>query len=247
VRTVDQCLAANVQTEFDTGAAVLERVRPSCEVTGTVRFPARAHPILGDLLRYDAAGGRFIWSVQFDVQNLFYGGGASPYRLASQLGERGGSSVPANPPEATAILQGVGNANFWLLPLFRTAQTHDAYQASNAFGATREVMRVRETRYGIAVHVPGGLLSLPVLEVPADAATARAIADHLDIALTFRVGEVCRICYKSGTVERGASPTVNAPLDEEITTRFLYVEILRMDVIDRRTGQVYPSRLAPVQ
>lgn len=245
VRTVDQCLAANTQTEFDTAAAVLERVRPSCTVTGTVRLPARGNPILGDLLRYDAPGGRFVWNVQLDEQNRFYGGGASPYRLSPQFDSAGRLTSPGNPPEVAAILNEVGNANFWLLPLFRTGETRDSYQASNAFGASRQVVRVRETRYGIAAHIPAGLTSLPVLEVPVDAATARAIADHLDIALTFRVGEVCRICYKSGTLERGTRPTVSAPLDEEVTIRFLYVEILRMDVIDRRTGQIYPSRLAP--
>ena len=247
VRVVDQCLQANAQTEFDTPAEVLGRVRGSCTLTGTVRFPARGHPILGDILIYDATRGRFAWNAHFDEQNLFYGGGASPYRLTVQLDATGRPVSPNYPPEVTAVLREVGNASFWLLPLFRTAQVRDTYRASNAFGASREVMRVRETRYGIAMHVPSGLVSLPVLAVPLDAVTARGVADHLDIALTFRVGEVCRFCYKANTIDRSVQPTIQAPLDQSISTRFVYVEILRMDVTDRRTGQAYPATLAPAQ
>lgn len=238
VSAVDGCLAANAKSEFDTAQSVLSKVQSSCDMTGTVRFPARGHPILGDILSYDAAAGRFVWSSRLDESNRFYGGGVSPYSLAVHLDASGRPMRPDMPSDVEAVLREVGNASFWMLPLFRTDQARDTYQASNAFGASREVARIRETRYGIATHIPSGLTSLLVMEVPMDAARARELADHLDIALTFRIGQVCRVCYKSTTIERGTRPTVRTPIDEEITTRVVFVNVLRMDLIDRRSGTV---------
>jgi len=95
------------------------------------------------------------------------------------------------------------------------------------------------------MHIPSNLFSLLVLEAPMDAEKARDLADHLDIALTFQAGQVCRFCYKATTIERGMAPTVTAPIDQEVTTRVVFVNVLRIDLIDRRTGAVVYASAPP--
>lgn len=238
VQTVDDCLEANSKTEFDTPQDVLARVVSSCEFTTTIRIPARDNPILGDLLQFDANKGAFVWNAKLDENNRFYGGGLSPYSLAVSLDANGRMVQPNLPEGVEPILKEVGNANFFMLPLFRTAEDLGTYTASNAFGASREVLRTRETRYGIAVHVPPKLSSLLILEMPMASEKARDIADHLDIAITFTSGEVCKICYKSTTIERGQRPTINSPIDKDVTTHVTFGNITRFDVIDRRNGEL---------
>lgn len=239
VRAVDLCIAANLTTEFDTAEDVLTRVKGSCELMGTVRFPARGNPILGDILRYDAARSLFVWNSQLDSNNRFFGGGLSPYRLGTRLDSSGrGLDSSHLPPEIAAALTGVGNAHFWLLPIFRTELDIDTYEASNAFGAERVVQRSRETRYGLATHIPSDLNSLLVMEAPFDPATARDLADNLDIAITFQVGEACPFCYKSTTVQRDSRPTASSPFDVAITNHVILVNVLNMYLIDRRNGAV---------
>lgn len=238
VAAVDECLAANEKTEFDTAAAVSARVAASCEFTATIRFPARSHPVLGDALKYDAGKQQFIWNVQLDETNRFYGGGASPYELGFDIDQNGRPVAKSHPPAVTAALGDIGNATFVLLPLFRTATETGSYEGSNAYGASREVARVRETRYGVAIQIPKGLTQVNVLEVPVEPAKARQIASNLDIIFTFRVKAPCSVCYKADTIERGVRPTITAPIDTLVTTNFVHAELVRFDVIDRVSGRV---------
>lgn len=244
VAAVDRCLAANEQSEFDGPQQVLAKVKASCDVTATVRFAARGHPILGNIIRYDPAAQAFVWNSTLDDQNRFYGGGASPYRLAGT--PTGQLAAAGATPQMQATLREVSNASFWLLPIYRTAEAQSTYEASNAYGATRTVQKVTETRYGIAAHVPKSLTTLRVLEAPMSPAKAKQVADSIDIALTFAVGEVCPICYKANTLERGSKPTIHTPVETEVTTRFVYANILRIDLIDRTTGEaLFASVPAP--
>jgi hypothetical protein len=238
VASVDECLAANVRSEFDAPDDVLSRVGASCEFSATLRFPARNNPILGDLLQYDAAKGAFVWNPELGQHNRFHGGGLSPYTLAVSLDASGRMKKPELPAGVEEVLKGVGNADFWMLPVFQTFQVQETYSASNAFGVDREVLKVRKTRYGIATHIPSNLYSLLILEAPVPSQHAREIADRLDIAVTFKTGQVCDYCYKATTLERGQRPTVTSPIDEEVTTHVVFVNVVRIDVIDRQTGQV---------
>lgn len=238
VGAVDQCLKANQQTEFDTPADVVARIGSSCSFTAIVRFSARGHPVLGDALRYDPAKQQFVWNILLGEQNRFYGGGASPYALGFQMDEAGRPIARSYPADVKAALGDIGNANFVLIPLFRTAEKVGSYKGSNAFGATRTVAKTEETRYGVALKIPKNLANIPVLEVAVEPEKARQIANNLDVVFTFRVNAPCPVCYKADTLQRGESPTIDAPIDANVTTHFVYAEIVRFDVIDRVTGRV---------
>lgn len=236
VSTVDQCLKVNQKTEFDTPTELAARIASSCSFTATVWFPARGHPVLGDALRYDPARQHFVWNIPLTEHNRFYGGGASPYSLG--VDRFGRPIVQSYPTNVQTALGDIGNANFLLIPLFRLTGKVGTYKGSNAFGATRTVARSEETRYGVALQIPKGLANLTVLEVPVEPQKARQIASNLDIAFTFRVKAPCTVCYKALTLERGERPTIQVPIDTNVTTHLVYAEIVRFDVVDRVTGRV---------
>lgn len=232
VAAVDECLAANRRTEFDSVASLVQRVAASCkDVAGTVRLRGRGDPILGDLLRYDAEGQRIVWQSSLDMGNRF-GGAYSPYDYNPVLTDR---SIPA---EARKVLKQVWERNYWLIPVAETERRDSTYPAANSFGARVEVSRREAVRYGLATRIPPRLTVMTALLVPMAPDRARELIDHLDVILSYRVSPACDFCLRANTKVTGRAPSINSPLEERTENRYLFADIARIQVVDRRTGEV---------
>jgi len=223
---------ANTKSEFETVADVAARVSASCnEESGTVRLPGRGHPIFGDLLRYDPEGRRIVWQTPLTMANRF-GGAYSPYDYNPVLVDR---SIPG---DVRNELRSAWDWNFWLIPILEIGVQQDTYMARNGFGAEVDVQRRRAVRYGLAARIPPRLTIMTALLSPMEPQRAQELIDRLDVVLTWRVSPACRICLRANTKVTGRAPSIASPVEERIENRYLFVEISRMQVIDRATGEV---------
>lgn len=232
VRAVDRCLAANAKAEFESVADVAARIAGSCNgETGTVRLRGRGDPAFGDLLHYDAEGRRIVWQAPLTMANRF-GGTYSPYDYNPVLVDK---SIPK---EARSELRAAWDKNYWLIPVVETDSQQDTYAAKNGFGAEVEVHRRRSVRYALAAQIPPRLATMIALLIPMDPQRAREVIDRLDVVLTWRVSPGCGMCYRANTKVTGVAPTMASPIEERIENRYIFVQIARIQVIDRTTGEV---------
>ncbi len=74
--------------------------------------------------------------------------GASAYDLQSQKKE-----AKTLTGDERKEIKAAGSADYLLIPVYGEKNAAGSYQATNAFGATREVAEVRGVRYSIAVNV----------------------------------------------------------------------------------------------
>lgn len=232
VTAVDECLAANRRTEFDSLASLAQRVSASCiGITGTIRLKGRGDPALGDILRYDAEGQRIVWHSPLDMGNRF-GGAYSPYDYNPVLPDK---SIP---PDARRALKEVWDRNYWLIPIVETERRDTTYPATNGFGVRVEVSRREATKYGLAARVAPRLTAITALIVPMPPDRARNLIDHLDVILSYRVSPACDFCLRANTKVTGRSASINSPHEERTENRYLFADIARIQVVDRRNGEV---------
>ena len=167
VRAVDRCLAANAKAEFESIADLAARVAGSCNgEAGTVRLRGRGDPAFGDLLHYDAEGGRIVWQAPLTMANRF-GGTYSPFDYNPVLGDK---SIPK---EVSGELRAAWDRIYWLIPVIETDAQQDTYTARNGFGAEVEVQRRRSVRYALAAQIPPRLTTMTALLIPMDPQRAR--------------------------------------------------------------------------
>lgn len=232
VETVDECLAANKQSEFDTLAATAERISKSCaEKSGVIRLRGRGDQILGDLLRYNAEGRQIVWQAPLDMGNRF-GGSPSPYDYNPVFTDK------AIPSPVRKELKAVWSRNYWLIPATETSAEQDVYEATNGFGAKVEVTRRQAIRYGIATRIPEKLTVMTALIIPMEPERAREMIDNLDVVLSWRVAPACSICFRADTKVTGRAASMSTPTEERIENRYVFADITKIEVFDRTTGEL---------
>src|ERR1700704_4346654 len=164
----DSCIRENSRTEFDTAETLLARAaKAHCAFGGVSTFRGRGDELMGDLLQYDPQHQVIYWTISMErLQNLFHGlEGASAFDLRSRKGE-----AKSLTNDEKRDIKAAGDADYLLLPIYAEQNTSGTYQASNAFGAQREVAEIRGVRYSIALNVGNKVVGygerFPVASVP---------------------------------------------------------------------------------
>lgn len=238
VAAFDTCLKLNSKTEFDRPSDIVARVEASCVFSGASRFKARGDSIYGDVLAFNADKQAVTWPLPLDrSSDDMTGTMVSPYNLLDAPTAR-----KELPSEDREILDTLGDSDFLLLEIANNKSGEaKSYAASNAYGATTQVMQVRQTVYSLAVLLGDSAFGkIKLLDTTLSSEQARELMPNLDIEVDWTAQSPCRVCYRGGSVERGTLglPTFTNPYDIKIEHRYVYAHIDRIRLIDRRSNTI---------
>lgn len=236
----DNCIHENLKTEFDTPETQLARAsRAACNFGGVATFRGRGDELMGDLLQYDPQHQIIYWAIPLErLQNLFHGlEGASAYDLQSRKGEAKNLTG-----DQRKEIKMAGDADYLLLAIASEQNASGSYQATNAFGAQREVTEIRGVRYSIAVNVGNKIVGygerFKVASVPMTRDKAAELMPFLDLKLYWIAAKPCSECLSAGSVIRGTlnTPTLSNPYDIKLLHNFVFSKLIAVRFIDRRDG-----------
>jgi hypothetical protein len=236
----DSCILENSRTEFDTAETLLERAaKAHCAFGGISTFRGRGDELMGDLLQYDPQHQVIYWTISMErLQNLFHGlEGASAFDLRSRKGEAKSLTNDDKREIKTA-----GAADYLLVPIYAEQNTSGRYQASNAFGAQREIAEIRGVRYSIALNVGNKVVGygerFKVASVPMERDKAAELMPFLDLKLYWIAAKPCNQCLAGGQATRGTlgGPTLSTPYDIKLLHNFIFAKLIAVRFIDRRDG-----------
>lgn len=239
-RAFDNCIRENTRTEFDTADTLLARAtKAPCHFGGIAVFHGRGDELSGDLLQYDPQRQLIYWDIPLErLHNLFHGlEGVSAYDLQSQKKE-----AKTLTGDEKKEIKAAGSADYLLIPVYGEKNAAGTYQATNAFGAAREVVEVRGVRYSIAVSVGNKTIGygerFRVAAIPMGREKAAELMPFLDLRLYWIGANPCGKCLFGGSAVRGTlgGPILSAPFDVKMLHNFVFAKLVAVRFVDRRDG-----------
>lgn len=232
----DACVQANARSEFDTTADILSRIKSVCVLKGTVTFKARGDALHGDLLAYDPEAQTASWKIDISTaRNGMYGTNISPFNPILRPADRARLSE-----DDLVTLDRFGNSAFWFMDIASADKPGATYRGQNGFGASFDVLKIRNVRYAVSIPVKRAGLNVTVLTLPLPSAQARALMPFLDIEIDWAATPLCAVCFTGGEVAReDYTPiTMSHPIDKQTSYRYVFGAIKGARLVDRRTRQV---------
>jgi len=236
----DNCIHANLKTEFDTAETLLARAaKAPCRFGGIVTYRGRGDELAGDVLQYDAQRQVIYWDIPLKrLENLFHGlEGASPYDVATRKSDA--KSLTSDQKKA---VRAAGNTDYLLLPIYGEKNVISSYEATNAFGARIGVSEISGVRYSIAVNVGNKIIGIGepfrVATAPLSREKAADFMPFLDLKLYWIAANPCDECLFAGAVERGTlgGPTLSKPYDIKLLHNYVFAKLIAVRFVDRRDG-----------
>ncbi len=240
----NNCIRANLKTEFDTAESWLARsAKAPCTFAGVTTFRGRGDALAGDILKYDPERQITYWDIPL-LDNVRIGQIALPYDLDPLWGRGGGKKGFTK--EQKAEVKAMTNATFLILPVYGEKDVAGTYEAANGFGAKTTVISLTGVRYSLGVNigkqrVVGFAPPFRVASAPLLRDEAPDLIPNLDVQIYWMAAKPCEGCLSGGQADTGTmgGPTFNNPQDVHLLQNYVFARLVAVHFVDRRDGKTY--------
>ncbi len=236
----DNCIRANLRTEFDTAETLLARSEKApCRFGGVATYRGRGDELAGDILKYDPERQITYWDIPLR-DNVRYGQIALPYDLPFGLG----GNKKEFTKEQKAEVKAMTKTSFLILPLYGEKDVAGTYEAANGFGAKATVISLSGVRYSLGVNMGKQRMvgeSFRVASAPLPRDKAPDLIPNLDVQLYWMAAKPCEHCLSGGQADTGTigGPTFSNPQDVNLVQNYVFARLVAIHFVDRRDGKTY--------